>query len=298
MVILMPVWRILDTWNDFCHFWASAQNLPPSQQIELWGSTYMAAYPELLRKQLQDYQEQGVDWRQIAAEKVFPHLPERVPLMQEARDNLLQVCGAIYQRAVETLGLDFQAIFVIYVGIGCGAGWATQYEGVPACLLGLENIAEEGWHTRVRLQGLVAHELGHLTHMAWRDEWARFAENERQPMFLLYSEGFAGRCEEVILLDDAGHLDMDEEWQSWCKVNQGWLAAEFLRRMDAGDPMSDFFGSWYGIRDHSQTGYFLGREFIRWLESGRTLRDVAVLSPSDMAVLAREFLCRAAQVQM
>jgi hypothetical protein len=296
-VLVMSEWHIVDTWDDFCRFWVSAQSLPLSQQIELWKSAYMAAYPELLRKQVQDYEEQGVDWRQVAAERVFPHLPERLPFMQGARGNLLQVCGPVYERAVDVLGVGFDARFVLYVGIGCGAGWATQYEGLPACLLGLENIAEEGWHSRERLEGLVAHELGHLTHMAWRDEWAQFAENERQPMFLLYSEGFAGRCEEAILPENAGHLDRDGEWQPWCTANQAWLAAEFLRREEAGEPARDFFGSWYEIRGHSQTGYYLGREFIRWLERGRALREVATLIPNDVAALAREFLCLAAQGQ-
>jgi hypothetical protein len=290
----MTGWQMLDTWDDFARFWTAARSLPLSEQIDLWRSDYMARYPELLRKQVQDYESLGVDWRQIAAEKVFPYLPQRLPLMQEARDNLPQVCGPIYQQAAQALGLDFETVFVIYVGIGCGAGWATQYEGVPACLFGLENIAEEEWHSRERLEGLIAHELGHLTHMAWRDEWAQFEENERDPMFLLYSEGFAGRCEEAILPDDLGHLDKNAAWLSWCRANSAWLAAEFVRRVEAGESVRDFFGSWYEIQGHSQTGYYLGRELIRWLERDRTLRGIACLCPPEVDTLAGEFLRLAA----
>ncbi|MGB9593388.1 MAG: hypothetical protein ACPL7R_04540, partial [Anaerolineae bacterium] len=206
---------ILDTWDDFLRFWQAAKDLPLPAQVDLWRAEYMARYPELLRKQEEDYAAQGVDWRQVAAERVFPHLPERLPQMQAARDLLPQVCTSIYGRAQAALGLDFDVGFVIYVGIGCGAGWATQYEGQPACLLGLENIAEEGWHTRERLEGLVAHELGHLAHMAWRGEWDEFAANETDPLFLLYSEGFAVRCEEAIL-GSVGHLARDGEWRAWC----------------------------------------------------------------------------------
>lgn len=94
---------------------------------------------------------------------------------------------------------------------------------------------------------------------------------------------------------DAGHLDRNREWQSWCRANQAWLAAEFLRRAEANEPVRDFFGSWHEIEGHSQTGYYLGREFIRWLGRERTLRGVAGLSTDDVAALARELLQIAAQ---
>lgn len=285
----MSAYRILDTWDDFLRFWRAASGLPLPARMDLWRGEYMARYPELLRKQVEDYESQGVDWRQVAAERIFPYLPERLPLMQAARDLLPDVCAAIYERARAALGLDFDAVFVIHVGIGCGAGWATRYEGQPACLLGLENIAEERWHTRERLEGLVAHELGHLAHMAWRGEWEAFAEHERDPLFLLYSEGFAVRCEEAIL-GGAGHLGQDEQWLAWCAAHRAMLAAEFLRRVEAGEAVRDFFGSWYEVQGQSQTGYYLGDEFVRHLERGRALRDVACLPLEHVREAARAFL--------
>ncbi len=285
----MAAYRILDTWDDFLRFWARCCSLPVAEQAERWRADYMARYPELLRKQVEDYEAQGADWKAIAAERILPYLPERLPLMQEARDNLLRVCGPIHGRAVAALGLDFDVAFVIYVGIGCGAGWATRYEGAPACLLGLENIAEERWHTPERLRGLVAHELGHLAHMAWRGEWEGFEARERDPLCLLYSEGFALRCEEVIL-GGAGRLAQDADWLAWCSAHRAVLAAKFLRRADCGGDVRDFFGSWYEIQGHSQTGYYLGREFIAGLERGRTLRDVACMPWERVAEAARAFL--------
>lgn len=285
----MSTYRVLDTWDDFLGFWRAAADLPLPAQIDLWRSAYMARYPELLRKQVEDYESQGVDWRQAAAERVFPRLPERLPLMQAARDLLPDVCASIYEGAQAALGLDFDVVFVIYVGIGCGAGWATRYEGQPACLLGLENIAEEGWHTRERLEGLVAHELGHLAHMAWRGEWEEFAACERDPLFLLYSEGFAMRCEEAIL-GSAGHLEQDGEWLAWCFAHRAMLAAEFLRRVEAGETARDFFGSWHEIQGRSQTGYYLGREMVRRMQQGRALRDVARLPPEQVREAALAFL--------
>ncbi|GAB4405565.1 MAG: hypothetical protein Kow00123_17800 [Anaerolineales bacterium] len=285
----MSTHRILDTWDDFLRFWRAAADLPLPAQVDLWRTAYMARYPALLRKQVEDYDSQGVDWRQVAAERIFPALPQRLPRMEAARDLLPHICASIYERAQAALGLDFDVVFVIYVGLGCGAGWATQYEGQPACLLGLENVAEEGWHTRERLEGLVAHELGHLAHMAWRGEWEEFAEHERDPLFLLYSEGFAVRCEEAIL-GGAGHLAQDGEWLAWCAAHRQTLAAEFLRRVENGEAVRDFFGSWYEAQGHSQTGYYLGRELVGDLGRGRALRDVARMSVGEVRKAARAFL--------
>ena len=286
----MATCRILDTWDDFLRFWAAAASLPPPAQADLWRADYMARYPELLRKQVDDYTSQGVDWRDIAADRIFPRLPERLPRMQAARDHLPHVCVSIYERARATLHLDFDVLFVIYVGIGCGAGWATRYEGRPACLLGLENIAEEGWHTREGLARLVAHELGHLAHMAWRDEWDEFAANEGDPLFLLYSEGVAVRCAEAILADEARPARGDAAPSAWWAAHREALAAEFLRRVDSGEAVRDFFGSWYSVEGRSQTGHDLGREFIRHLERERPLRAVAALPVAEVRDAARAFL--------
>ncbi len=74
----------------------------------------MEKYPELLRKQLENYEGEGLDWRTIAREKVFSRLSENILMMN-------------------------------------------------------------------RLQGLMVHEIEHLAHMAWRNEWERFKEMERDP---------------------------------------------------------------------------------------------------------------------
>ena len=64
--------EIVDTYSSFLAYWARVQGRPVEEQIEAWASEYMAPWPELLAKQIDDYASQGVDWRQIAREKVFP----------------------------------------------------------------------------------------------------------------------------------------------------------------------------------------------------------------------------------
>ena len=67
-------YSIIDTFDRFLSYWASARERPVIRRIELWKTSYMAAYPELWEKQIREYQDEGLDWREIAAKKVFPKL--------------------------------------------------------------------------------------------------------------------------------------------------------------------------------------------------------------------------------
>jgi len=281
--------ELLDTWPEFLRYWNQACSKSVEEQTTLWRTLYMEKYPELLSKQLQTYEEDGLDWKEIA-KKIFPSFSSRLPQMQKARNNIIRIYKSIYSKAAETLKLHFNITFVVYVGIGCGAGWATTYKEQPAILLGLENIAEEKWHTQQKLKGLISHEIGHLAHMAWREEWQMFEQAEKDPVFQLYSEGFAQRCEHIILGKETWHLAENKKWLSWCKQHKSWLAKEFLRRIEKQMMVKDFFGSWFNIQGRKQTGYFLGHEFIRMLEETRSLREIALLKVDNVRKLGLQYL--------
>ena len=273
--------RMIDTFEAFLAFWHRAQNLSVEQQIEEWINDYMAPWPELLQKQLDDYASACEDWRCIARKRVFPFLGNRLPAMRSAHSNLLALCDPILTQAQEALGLRGRPALVIYVGIGCGAGWVTTYEGSPAILFGLENVAECGWTEPPALSGLIAHEIGHLFHSHLRAQQG--IQPGSGPWWQLYEEGFAQRCEHHILGTDGWHMAAHDRqaWLAWCRMRQSWLAAEFLRAADAGESVRPFFGSWYDIEGHSQTGYFLGHALIRELEADLALETVALLKAGD-----------------
>jgi len=283
------LFEILDTYQDFSDYWIYACSKSVDEQIRLWQTSYMKKYPELLDKQVQCYKTENIDWQEIA-KKVFPTLPTRLRLMQKARNNILASYKSICAKASQRLELDFNIALVVYVGIGCGAGWATKYGGQPAILLGLENIAEEKWHAKNKLQGLISHEIGHLAHMKWRNEWETFEEKEQDPLFHLYSEGFAQRCEHLILRKETWHMAQNKDWSLWGEQNKGWLAKEFLGRLNKHASVNDFFGSWFSIQGKRQTGYFLGHAFIRELEKAYCLREIAILKVEDVRKLALQFL--------
>jgi hypothetical protein len=268
---------LIDTYEDFLNYWKASNSKDVDGQIALWQTQYMSKYPELLQKQIEDYQEMNVDWRETA-KKVLQAIPQRFRLISEARENLLHVYEPVYSRAAEKLRLNFNVNFVIYVGIGCGAGWATTYHKRPAVLLGLENIAEEKWYRKDKLEGVIAHELGHLVHMKWRNEWETFGGCSEDPLFRLYVEGFAQRCEHLILEKKTWHMASNRGWLSWCEQHKTWLAGEFLKRIEENVSVNDFFGSWFDIQGKKQTGYFLGHAFVLDLEKAYSLKDVALLN--------------------
>ena len=288
--------KIVDTFPDFTTYWSNACSRNVDEQIELWQTSYMKKYPELLQKQVQCYEDENVDWRKIAR-KIFPTFKCRFPVMQMAKENIEAVCRSICAKASQRLELDFDMTLVIYVGIGCGAGWATTYRGEPSILLGLENIAEQKWHTKSKLQGLLAHEIGHLAHMKWRNEWETFEKAEENPLFQLYSEGFAQRCEHIILRKETWHMAQNKEWLPWCQQNRSLLAKEFLKRLKKQAPINDFFGSWFNIQGKGQTGYFLGHAFIRELEKTGSLKEIALLNIEETRKLAIQFLKSTSKMQ-
>lgn len=272
---MMVKCKIINTFPEFLAFWEKAKTKPVDMQIKLWESAYMSQWPELLEKQQKDYSSEGLDWKQIAREKIFPFLEERLPAMSEAHTNLLKLCAPVYEKAQKALEVEFNIIFVIYVGIGCGAGWADSFDNLPAVLFGLENIAECGWSQSQTLTGLIAHEIGHVVHRLLRGRVSKV--DGSGSFWTLYSEGFAQRCEHAILGTDTWHQSAGNvEWLIWCEKHKGWLATEFLRLADTGESVRPFFGSWFDIFGYKQCGYFLGHELIRNFETATSLKEIAL----------------------
>jgi hypothetical protein len=277
---------LIDTYPAFLEFWTEACRQTIEQQIEGWASKYMAQWPELYDKQVQDYQSEGLDWRQVARERIFPFLKEQETDIRAAHGYLLKSCEPICQVAQKKFGYLVPLIAVIYVGIGSGAGWATTYQNSPALLFGLENIAGEGWSKPEAIEGLIAHELGHLVHFHWRAQAGKVIGSG--PWWQLYEEGFAERCEHILLGEDSWHMASGagyQGWLEWCRENKSWLAAEFSRRAGSGEDIRPFFGSWFNLRGRKQTGYFLGHELVKKLEDHKTLEEIAVIEDIDCQMM-------------
>lgn|GEM_PF-278053 len=289
--------QVLDTLPAFERYWRGASSKPLEVQIDRWEHEYMAAWPELLEKLRRNYSELGVDWKHIAATRIFPHLPERMPRIRRLHRTLLRTLPDSWRRTQQVLNVDFPVRFLIYVGIGVGAGWATQYGGQPACLFGLENAAELASRKDAAMPGTVSHEVAHLAHDEWRRRRGlRGIVGPSGPFWQLYEEGFATECERRIEDPRSFRLRTGRaDWLPWCTRHRAWLAAKFLRDAGARRSMRPFFGSWYNIRGHIDSGYYLGQEMVReWTETA-SLREVALLPEPAVRRKARLTLRRWAE---
>jgi hypothetical protein len=275
----MPDLQVLDTFPAFERYWGVARSKSLELQIDSWEHDYMALWPELLEKQKRNYSEEGLDWRQIARTRIFPHLRERLPRMRRLRRNLLRALPNSWSRTQRLLKLDFPIRFVIYVGIGVGAGWATRYGGRPACLFGLENAAELASGRNAAMPGAVSHEVAHLAHDEWRRRAAlRGIDEPRGPYWQLYEEGFATECERRVEDPRSFRLRTGRaDWLPWCTSHRAWLAGKFLRDAAARRSVRPFFGSWNNIQGHIDCGYYLGQEMVRDWSGSASLQQLAVL---------------------
>ncbi len=273
---------LTDTFPEFLHFWAESQSLSIERQVEAWATNYLAPYPELLQKQVADYASQGIDWRRVAAERVFPYVPARLRPMQQARANILDLAQDVWTEVQKALSFRLSVHFLVHVGIGCGAGWATTYGNLPAVLLGLENIAEEDWCDPDSIRALLSHELAHLFHDHLRTEHSK--PTATGPYWQLYSEGFACLCEETICSSRPRYrarrsFVADEERPE--PSASARLAHLFIATAEANDPVSPFFGSWLEVEGVSEAGYILGHQILTKLRRQADLRALALLDDVD-----------------
>ena len=255
------------------------------------GDFGCAALKQLAEKKelpRQSYADDGLDWRVVLKERVFPFLPQRLPQMIEARDELAECLASVCHRAQHALGLNFDVVFVI-LALGYG-GWATTYQGQRACLLGLDTIAELGWTAAPVLKGLIAHELGHLFHLERRARRGMAAGEG--PLWDAYEEGFAQRCEHLIMGQDTWTPGTwQENWLTWCREHKSWLAEEFLKTIEAGKSVRNFLGGHrYKICGYYACGYFLGHEVVREWEKQAEMKDLALTTTQEVDARVRRML--------
>jgi hypothetical protein len=289
--------QVLDTFPAFERYWQTARSQPLETQIDGWEQEYLGAWPELLELQKGSYSRGRGGWRTIARARIFPYLTERLPQMRRIHDDLIRRLPGDWARTQTALKLDFQVHFVLYVGLGVGAGWATELGGRPACLFGLENAAEMVPGSGVGSPISVAHEVAHLAHDEWRGPRAEAtASTLRGPYGQLYSEGFATECERQIESPDRFSLRTGRaDWLPWCLSHRDWLARRFLRDVASHRSVRPFFGSWYNVRGQIECGYFLGQQVIRdWLKTD-SLIEIARLPESEIRSRAKRTLHRIAE---
>lgn len=198
--------------------------------------------------------------------QIFPILESALnsPSQAErAHRSFLKVTDKLPQRFYEVFGFEPDVQIVLYLGLCSGAGWATELDGKKSVLLGLEKIVELDWCSETNMVGLVYHELGHMVHDTLGTLRVETKKASDRSAWQLFQEGVAMYCEQLLCgRDDLYHQDKNG-WLAWCREHKKELFSEYFRRMDLNESTQDFFGDWCSYRGHSDTGYYLGCEFVK-----------------------------------
>ena len=291
----MPArFNLIDTFPDFIQFWNDKVTSNPDRQIEFWERFYRDEDEEIFNKAISDYSDDGAEWKDLAKKMIFPINAEKMIRMEEAHMNLLKVVSDLYGNPTIVKLLPPDLIFVIYVGIGTGAGWASSYKSKPAILFGLENIIDMHWESEIALKGLALHEAGHLFQEMVRKE--RNIPYGEGPIWYLYEEGFAEYFESQLLSPEKWHQSLGQPgWNRWCEEHLQYLSSLFLKDVESGNETTRFFGSWYDIEGWKETGYFLGHRVMKQLEL--PLDDLACLTPEQVEIKLTQTLAEFANAK-
>ncbi len=265
---------LFDTFPSFLRHWNGTE--------ESW-LRYIQEYPELFEKIKWDYERYKMNWREYL-KLLSKRNTEELGLAYEALLKALPEAEAKIGKLFSIKPGSYNV--VIYVGLENGAGWVTEFMGKPSILFGLEAIAELKWYEK--LEGLIAHEFGHLIHWILRGEDVEKLEDEG--MMWLYTEGFAQRIEDLTS-SRPWHFE-EEGWFKWCEENEALLKEEFLRRIREKEPLNPFFGSWYQLFGRQFLGYYLGYKFILSLEERLQLEEIAKMDKRRVKREIMEFLER------
>jgi len=180
-------------------------------------------------------------------------------------------------RLLHALGVPVEATLVLYLGLCSGAGWATELDGRPAVLLGLEKIVELDWCDTTSMQALIDHELGHLWHFQHRTA----GEFTSPALWQLYTEGMAMLVEQRLQGNSEYFHQNKDGWLAWCKANRKALLTEYLRRTTEDVSVQDFFGDWCSYQGYSDVGYYLGSTIMQRLSQKHSLQALCSITQRD-----------------
>lgn len=207
-----------------------------------------------------------------------------------AHDSFCRITVGLEDKISSKLGAELDVLVVFYLGLCSGAGWATEVGGRPAVLLGAEKIAELSWQDRRSMTGLLYHELGHIWHYSVRTKDFGSEAAKDRALRQLYCEGIAMYAEQLLCEDDRFYHQDADGWLAWCEANRRELCREYLRRIDSGGSVQQFFGDRCSYNGKSDIGYYLGCELVRALADGCSLRELADMELSEVEDRFREYV--------
>ncbi|MDF2671938.1 MAG: hypothetical protein K0R09_203 [Clostridiales bacterium] len=285
--------NVIDTFKDFKNCFAGNLEIPVQEKINLWKTSYIGNYPELEEKCIRDYEDMGINWREYAEKSVFNRTKDDFNKMIEAHKNILDTLDYINKRAAAMVDICFDINIVIYSGLCNSAGWVDKYNGKRAILYGIDKIAMLNWHTKEKIEPLLAHELCHVIHFELRgeDRLSQNIENNKynNGIWDLYEEGFAQYFENVLTEKDID--SRGREWTIKCTEKEKELKKEYIKALNNTEiGTKEFFGDWFQVLGISDVGYYLGSKFIGELHKNYDMHAIAELPFEEVQKKAIEYL--------
>jgi hypothetical protein len=216
---------IHDFMPEFWQFWKAAESQPVERQAELWQSLYVSKHQAVFDDLAGPCKDQyDPAW---ARTRYFPKLPQIVPALRDASENLPEKLAATRARF---LGLfpDMHWAGDIYVMASgyCFNGRAQDIQGRGAILFGMDATVALG---QKDLSPGMTHELFHRYHFQFFD----FKASSNYPLWTtLWAEGMAQYvCEH--LNPGASEVDLSHVPAGMVQkvdANRRKLAADFLKK--------------------------------------------------------------------
>lgn len=213
-----------------------------------------------------------------AKEKEF----ENKDKMALANHSFIAVTSDLKNNINKLFHEEIELDIVLYLGLCNGAGWATTLDNRNAILLGIEKIIELNWQSKSQMQALIFHEIAHIWHKTYGILYPHTSSQGEKSIVQLYQEGIAMVCEQI-LYQDINHYHQNKNgWLDWCITNKNQIKREYLKRINNCEGTQDFFGNWCSYQGYSDVGYFLGCEFIKYLQEKFSLVEIANLKVSTL----------------
>ncbi len=244
---------------------------------------YMAHFPQEMKQMIEeDCREYDFKTQVLPVVQSALQHPQKI---QEARCSFQKVTSRLEKKIEEQFG-TLDCTVILYLGLCSGAGWATDLEGKPTVLLGIEKIIELNWQSEQEMQALIYHEIGHLWHFSKRNQPPMQTKQLEQ----LYQEGMAMRFEQLICGDLSYYHQDKDGWLDWCVQKENQIKSEYASRIQNKESVQDFFGDWCSYQGRSDVGYFLGNRFVQFLCSRFSLEQAANLCEQQLLSLFWEYV--------
>lgn len=259
------------------------QTQNPTFSLEAYRKYANEVSPSLYTKCLEDSSEYNFEAEVLPV--LNSALYQNFERIEKAHQALQQIADFLPERVTKYFQGDLQVTILFYLGLCNGAGWATTLDKKPAILLGAEKIAELQWHNQDSMADLTCHELAHLIHYTFQSELLNLAKSIQQ----LYFEGFATRVAHKFYRE--GFYSQDQNgWLTFCQKNFALIRQIYLEKLRNQESTSCFFGDWNSLMGHSNLGYYLGCQWIRFMERKYSIQQIASLPGQTIEKEAYLFL--------